>query len=45
MTKPDITEMKNRNAIQNGFHEAWKMTYQLPEVDITDPAYKEQCLN
>lgn len=44
MTKPVITEMKNRNTIQNGFHDTRKTTYQLPEIDMTDPVYKEQCL-
>jgi hypothetical protein len=44
MTKPTITEMTNRDAIQNGFHDTRKMTYQLPEVDLSDPVYKEYCL-
>lgn len=43
MNKPEITEMTNRDALQNGFHETWKMTYQLPEVDISDPVYKSEC--
>lgn len=43
MTKPDIAEMNNRDALQNGFHETWKMTYQVPEIDISDPVYKNEC--
>ncbi len=44
MTKPTIAEMTNRDAIQNGFHDTRKITYQIPEVDLSDPVYKEYCL-
>jgi len=44
MTKPEISEMNNRNALQNGFHDTWKISYQVPEFDISDPMYKQFCL-
>jgi len=43
MTKPEISGMNNREAIQNGFHDTWKMTYIVPQIDLSDPIYKEQC--
>jgi hypothetical protein len=45
MTKPDINEMKNWDAIQNGFYDLWKINYELSNIDISDPLYKEQCLS
>lgn len=45
MSKPDINEMKNWDAIQNGFYGPWKMDYELSNIDINDPLYKEQCLS
>ncbi|MEI7920236.1 MAG: hypothetical protein WCH65_09180 [bacterium] len=43
MTKPAITEMTNWDALQNGFHDVWKTTYQPTTIDLADPTYKEQC--
>ncbi len=44
MTKPEISGMNNRDALQNGFHDTRKMVYQVPEFDMSDPVYKEYCL-
>lgn len=45
MEKPTLSGMTNRDAIQNGFHDTWKITYTIPsDIDLSDPEYKEYCL-
>lgn len=43
MEKPEIGQMTNRDAIQNGYHESWKMKYTLPEVNTSDPIFEQEC--
>ena len=43
MTKPEMSGMNNRDAMQHGFHDTRKMTYVIPQLDLSDPIYKEQC--
>jgi len=43
MEKPEISGMNNRDALQNGFHDTWKTTYQVTGVDLSDPIFKEEC--
>lgn len=43
MEKPELSTMSNRDALQKGFHENWKMTYTVPEVDISDPIFAQEC--
>lgn len=46
MEKPALSGMTNREAIQHGFHDIWKMKFTIPTtIDLSDPIYKEQCLS
>jgi len=48
MTKPELSGMTNRDAIQNGFHDIRKMKYTIdPEMvknlTTNEPEYKDLC--
>lgn len=43
MEKPDISQMTNWEALQNGYHETRKMKYTLPEVNASDPIFEQEC--
>lgn len=48
MTKPALSGMTNRDAIQNGFHDVRKIKYTvdpqiIQDIALNDPEYKDLC--